>query len=170
MKKYLVFAAFFAVLGVAGIIKAEQGDFSTLGYNTPGGYSYWRVDSSGFFKPGAASVLDIGTAALPVRNIYVGGVVGATITSSVLTSPTITAPTITGAVTATSSVISASSVTVADLFRLPNRTLAQLALITPGLGDMYLCSDCVGASKVVYSTGTALHAFSVITDSDTYPN
>jgi len=81
MKKSLILVAFFAIVAMSGFVVAEQGDFSTMGYNTPGGYSYWRVDSSGYLKPGYASTYDIGTAALPVRTIYVGTISGATIAS-----------------------------------------------------------------------------------------
>jgi hypothetical protein len=81
MKKYLGFAAVCLMLAVASFVVAEQGDYTTLGFNTAGGYSYWRVDSSGFLKPGAASTYDIGTAALPVKTIYVGTISGAAISS-----------------------------------------------------------------------------------------
>lgn len=99
MRKYFLLitaAVIIAALGTTAKLVAEQGDYSTMGYNTVSGYSLWRVDSSGYLKPGVASTLDIGTAALPVRNIYAGGLVGATLTSGTMTSPTITGPSISG--------------------------------------------------------------------------
>ena len=80
-KKCFIFSAFVVLTFVFGMVKAEQGDFTTLGYNTPGGYSYWRVDSAGILKPGYASTYDLGTSALPIKNIYAGGLIGAAITS-----------------------------------------------------------------------------------------
>ena len=135
MKKYLMFAAFCVVLASVGIIKAEQGDKSTLGYNTPSGYSYWRVDSNGYLKPGVANLLDIGTAALPVRTLYNVNQVSTGYT------------------------------------QLACITIASLKTTTPAaVGQMYYCTDCATACKVVVSSGTAVFGFSLVTSSVTSPS
>jgi len=67
----ILFASF---LYICGMSIAEQGDYATLGYDTPNGYSLWRVNSTGEFVPGADDTFDIGTSALQVKDIYVDGV------------------------------------------------------------------------------------------------
>lgn len=79
MKKTLIFIGVCALISVFGYIKAEQGDFDTLGFDNANNVSQWRVDLNGHFKPGTASLHDIGTAALPVRNMYVGGVIATSV-------------------------------------------------------------------------------------------
>lgn len=79
--KIMAFAAFLVFVAMFGYVKAEQGDYATLGYSTPLGYSYWRVDSSGHLKPGAASTYDLGTSALPIGTIYVGTISGASVSA-----------------------------------------------------------------------------------------
>ena len=120
-----------------------------MGFNSINGYSLWRVDSSGYFKPGVASLLDIGTAALPVRTMYVG---------------TVTATTLTGAVVAT-------TVAPTSYIAPAGKTKAQLAALTPTAeGQLYFCSDCIGAVKLSVSTGTTRGAFGIITSSVTFPS
>lgn len=111
--KILAFIAFLACMTMFGYVIAEQGDFSTLGYDTPNGYSFWRVDSSGYLKPGVASTLDIGTSALPVKTMYVGTITGASISSGGSFSGT--SGTFTGALTTSGafSIPSMSSTTIA---------------------------------------------------------
>ena len=139
--KILVFIAFLACIAIFGYIKAEQGDYSTMGYNTVSGYSLWRVDSSGHLKPGYASTYDIGTAALPVRTIYVGAVTG------------------TGAMTATTIVAS-------GYIQPYSKTIAQLHLITPtAKGQVYVCSDC--ATSICVSSGTGTGAFTTVASTTT---
>lgn len=87
MRKDMVFLALVLFVGLFGYVKSEQGDYSTLGYNTPGGYSFWRVDTDGHFKPGYASTYDLGTAALPIRVAYVDTVTAAT-TTGIITGTT----------------------------------------------------------------------------------
>lgn len=151
MKKF-IFVAFMACMTVFGYVAAEQGDFSTLGFNTPGGYSFWRVDSNGHFKPGFAATYDIGTSLLPVRTVYAGGI------------------TTTGT-TSAANIVATGDVSVGGAFQMGSKTKAQLLLITPSTtGIMYFCSDCSGASRVALSTGTSLHSWGTIASSSTYPN
>jgi hypothetical protein len=51
-------------------VVAEKGDYATLGYNMSGKYSFWRVNSSGDFIPGAASTYKIGNATYKVASVY----------------------------------------------------------------------------------------------------
>jgi len=154
MKKSLIISAFFAIIGFVGYVVAEQGDFSTLGFNTSGGYSYWRVDSSGYFVPGAASLYDIGTAVLPVRTIYAGTITG---------TGAVSGTTVTG-----SGIVQGAGVVSTAYMTPAQKTIAELNAITPtAKGQMYGCSDCV-AFAFCTSTGTGRGAFSVITDTATH--
>jgi len=146
--KILAVVAFIACMGLLGYVVAEQGDFSTLGFDTPNGYSFWRVDSSGYLKPGVASTLDIGTSALPVRNIYVGAVVG----TGALTATSGTFSTTVGITGATS----LSSATVTDAFVIGSRTQAQIEAITPVVGQMYICTDCTATTICISSAAAVM--------------
>ncbi len=70
------------IVGYSVISYSEQGDYATLGYNSAGGYSYWRVDSTGHFVPGAGSLYNIGSASLPIATVYANTVSGAAITGT----------------------------------------------------------------------------------------
>lgn len=82
MKKSLIFVAVCALMAVFGYVKAANGDFATLGYNSTSGVDYWRVISTGDLVPGAASSYDVGSAALPVDTVYAGNISASTITGS----------------------------------------------------------------------------------------
>ena len=153
--KYLVFSAIVCLISAIMFVRAEQGDYATLGWNMPSGYSFWRVDSTGHFKPGAASTYNIGSAALPVATVYAGTLSGAAITGAA----TLSATAITGVTSITSPLYVATGP-----MRLYSRTKAQiLALTTVAVGDAYYCSDCT-AVLICVSTGTAKGAFVKVND------
>ena len=160
MKKSLIFIAFCALISLFGYVVAEQGDFATLGFNTPGGYSYWRVDTDGHFKPGYASTYNIGSAALPVATVYAGAISGAATVSG-------TAFTATGAVSGatvsgTTSVTSPLYIATGPI-RFYSRTQAQIEALTPALGDTYYCSDCTVTSVCISSAAKVMSWVSMVT-------
>lgn len=83
LKQVALFVAFFGLIAVFKYLNAEQGDFSTMGYDSVNGRSYWRVDSSGDLIPGVGATLDLGTSNYFVRTVYVGDI----ISSSTISGP-----------------------------------------------------------------------------------
>jgi hypothetical protein len=153
--KYLVFSAIVCLISAIMFVRAEQGDYATLGWNMPSGYSFWRVDSTGHFKPGAASTYNIGSAALPVATVYAGTLSGAAITGAA----TLSATAITGVTSITSPLYVATGP-----IRLYSRTKAQiLAIATSAIGDSYYCSDCTSVTVCV-STAVAGPSFVKVDD------
>ena len=162
LKNVLIFIATFGLIGVFGYLSAEQGDYTTMGYNTPGGYSWWRVASTGALVPGVASTLNIGSALLPVNAIYSGSLVGSTLTSSTLTSPIITGPAISGTsaftgpitVVSDSGVSVSTSATAAASLRLRG-AVVTLSTMSFTYGDVFIqTSD----NKVYVATRTVVPA------------
>ena len=161
MKKSLIFIAFCALISLFGYVVAEQGDFATLGFNTPGGYSYWRVDSDGHFKPGYASTYNIGSAALPVATVYAGAISGAaTVAGTAFTATgAISGATVSGTTSVTSPLYIATGA-----IRLYSRSKAQiLALTSVAIGDAYYCNDCTAVTMCV-STAAAKGSFVKVDD------
>lgn len=131
IKNVLLFVAFCSCMAIMGHLSAESGDYTTLGYDTPNGYSLWRVDSDKHFKPGVASTLDIGTSALPVRNLYVG------------------------AITATGAVTFTGDVTASHYLVIPKMSSTTLATYVPAVGEVVFNSTryaiCVGTAATAGS-------------------
>lgn len=63
-----------AAIAYNKIVMAEQSDYATLGWNMVSGHSFWRVNSSGNFVPGASGSYDIGSSSLKVNGIYANAV------------------------------------------------------------------------------------------------
>jgi hypothetical protein len=57
----------------------------------------------------------------------------------------------------------ANTITLDGPFRQSSKTLAQLQLIVPTVGDVYFCNNCTGAlgatGKILVATGTAAGNF-----------
>jgi hypothetical protein len=140
--KYLVLTAFVAIGGLfMGKLAAESGDFTTLGFDSANGYSFWRVDSSGHFKPGVASTLDIGTSALPVRTIYAGTVTG----TGALSGTTITG----------SGIVQGAGLVSTTYVQFGSKTIAAINATTATVvGQAYFCTTCTD-DVICVSTGTA---------------
>lgn len=144
MKKSLVFIAVVAMISVFGYVKADLGDYATLGFNSASNVAMWRVDSDGHFKPGIASSYNIGSAALPVATIYAGSITGATIANAASIAATaISAGTVsaTGGMTSVGGITVSTSATSTHACQLAG---AVAALPTAGYTEcdqVYLLSD-----------------------------
>lgn len=123
--------------GITWTAVAEQGDYATLGYSTPNGYSFWRVDSNGDLVPGADNTFDLGTAALSPANLFCDG-------------------------TATIAVLSVTgSVSVGGQLGLLNQTTTQMLTLTPACPDAKAgCMIYSSTNKeLCVSSGTAVGAW-----------
>lgn len=127
--------------GITWLAMAESGDYATMGYDTPNGYSFWRVNSSGYLVPGADNTLDIGTAALSPRNLYCDG----------------TATIATLSMTGNLSVAAGGSLTATLL----TKTTTQMATYTPIAAGVLIYEST--NMRVCVSTGTGAGA--VVTSS-----